>query len=204
MKLNQSGVILLDFIFALILSMGVMSLLYAICLTLSMAEVAQYIAFASSRAHSAANLNQESQEAAARTKYEELISTPALKSIFSGSWFSLSKTSELEIRGGGPSGASFDSEYSNNEGGREVPFHGVRLNFIAHVLNMKVPFLGRATDEDDGFATKITGFIIREPTLEECLNFMRSRQAALRNLDARFTSLLIKDDQYVAMEDNGC
>lgn len=200
---NSRGIISTEFIFALTLSVGLCIVLFALNFTLSMAEVAQYIAFSAARAHAAGHIGIDNQEDAARTKFNALINHPDLKALFNnpdGGWFALT---ELDVRSGGASGKDFSEFYPNEE---ERPQVGVRFNFNPKILNLKIAFLGSTSKEEEGFSAKLTGLLIREPTFEECWNLqIKTRYDAILDLDPRFKILGNGGkNQYQPMEDNGC
>ncbi len=200
---NEKGILTLDFLFSFIICFLVMQILFALCFTLSVIEVSQYILFSTARSHMASNVSQTVQIESAREKFKELTTTGAFASLYSGGWFTISKPGDLEIKGGGQED-TFDEEYGK-ESFRGIPFEGARAKLTAKVLNFQIPFIGRTTDEDDGLSTNVAAFLIREPTQNECQQFMKDRHAAIKNLDPnRFGQLQIKDDSYIPMEDNGC
>lgn len=202
---NSRGLMSTEFIFALTLSVGLCIVLFSLNFTLSMAEVAQYIAFSAARAHAAGHIKIENQEEAARIKFNTLINHPVLKPLFNnpdGGWFVLN---ELEVRSGGTTGSDFNDSYPNAE---ERPQVGVRFNFTPKVLNLKIAFLGSTSEDADGnaFSAKLTGLLIREPTFDECWNLqVKNRYDAIIELDPRYKVLgNNRKNQYVPMEDNGC
>ena len=203
---NSRGMITAEFIFALVLSAGLCIVLFALNFTLSMAEVAQYVAFSSARAHAAGHIDQDKQEQLAKEKYRALLNTPALKNLFNNGaegWFILS--AEPDVRGGGATGRSFN-EYPTQVADR-VPQVGVRFDFQPRILNLKLPFLGSTSEDPDaGFSTKITGLLIREPTQFECWNLqVRQRYKAILDLESRYRILGASgENKYAPMEDNGC
>lgn len=202
--LNSRGMISAEFIFALVLCVGLCIVLFSLNFTLSMAEVAQYIAFSSARAHAAGHVDQDKQEQLAREKFNELINNPVLKPLFNkgdGGWF---KLADLEVAGGGISGRDFGNDYPSQA--QRVPQVGVRFKFYPKILNLKVAFLGSTSEDDEGFSANITGLLIREPTQKECFDLqVRTRYEAILNLDPRFKVLGDQGkNKYVPMEDNGC
>ena len=206
---NSRGFIAAEFLFSIILAAGLCIVLFSLTFTLSMAEVAQYIAFSSSRAHAAAHVDQEQQEKMGQDKYKELINSNALKNLFASdsSWFEVSKTAD--IRGAGASGKTF-SEYENNGVADRVPQVGVRFDFKAKLLAVKVPMLGSTKGDgtEDGFTAKVTAMLIREPTQKECWELqVKERYQAILNLDSRYSKLDKGGDatyRKAPMEDNGC
>ncbi|WP_347357847.1 hypothetical protein [Bdellovibrio sp.] len=200
---NERGMISAEFIFAIVISVGLCIVFFALNFTLSMAEVAQYIAFSASRAHAAAHVDQTKQEQMGKEKYLALINNPVLKPLFNkpdGGWFQLSP--QLEIRGGG-TGNNFADEYKGEEG--RVPQVGVRFDFKPKLLSLKVAFLGSTSEDDSGFSAKVTGFLIREPSRQECWEGqIKKRYSALLDLDPRYKELGNNTGDYIPMEDNGC
>lgn len=201
---NDRGMISAEFIFALVISAGICIVFFALNFTLSMAEVAQYIAFSAARAHAAGHVDQDKQIQMAKDKYQALLNNPVLQPLLNnpdGGWFLLSP--QIDVRGGGESGASFDSEYKVSEG--RVPQVGVRFDFSPRLLGLRIAFLGSTTEDDAGYSAKITGFLIREPTQKECWDLqIKKRYSAILDLDSRFRELARDEQAYVPMEDNGC
>jgi hypothetical protein len=201
---NSQGFISAEFIFALTLAIGFSIVLFALNFSLSMAEIAQYIAYSASRAHAAGHIDQSNQEQLGKDKFTELMNNNVLKPLFNnpdGGWFQLSG---LDIRGGGATGKAF-TEYSTDE--NRVPQVGVRFVFQPKVLNLKIALLGNtAEDSDKGFSANITGLLIREPTENECWNLQQKvRYQNILNLDSRYQILGSSGaSNFVPMEDNGC
>lgn len=200
--LNQRGVTTIDFLFAIIIAGGLSAIVFAVTYTLTVVEVTQYIAFSTARAHLAGNVDMASQEKSARDKYEALTSSDAFRSLYSGSWFSVSPANEIEIRQGP---THFADDYpAQTEGNREV-FHGVRINLTADILQMNLPFIGRVVPEDDSFTTRVAAFLIREPSFDECKRFLEDRQNAMWSVGgSRFSQFNRNASVDVAWEDNGC
>jgi hypothetical protein len=206
---DSRGMLSAEFLFSLVLAAGLCIVLFSLTFSLSMAEVAQYIAFSSSRAHAAAHLDQDKQEQMAKDKYNELVNNKILKNLFNsadGGWFSLGKP---EIAGGGPSGKFFD-DYNNNNLDDRVPQTGVRFDYITKLLSVKIAFLGSTADDttEGGFKAKVTALLIREPTQKECWNLqVKQRYSAILSLDPRYSRLDKGGNslyQQAPMEDNGC
>lgn len=190
---------------------------FAFATTLSMIEIAQYVAFSTSRAHIAAHENQQRQTALAEGKFNSFTKAgvfPALSPLLLNDWFEIDPTS-LDIRGGGQGFGGASSSTFNEEYGFEsdsIPQTGVRFRFRAKILKMNVPLLGALSEEDD-FGTWVTGLLIREPTSEECRKTFETniRFTAIKKLDRhnRFQRAVSiqdanADQSYFPMEDNGC
>jgi hypothetical protein len=202
---NSRGIMTAEFIFAMVLAAGLCIVLFGLTFTLSMAEVAQYIAFSAARAHSAAHVDQAKQSQMGKDKFNELINTTALKPLFNkpgGGWF---KLESFEIRGGGQEG-NFNSDYSIGRTSDRVVQVGVRFKFVTNLLNLRIPCLGRTTEDGEPLSATVTGFLLREPTHAECWNGqVKQRYSAILNLDPRYKVLgSAGQNQYVPMEDSGC
>lgn len=206
-----------DFLFAMTMAAVLCMMTFAFATTLSMIEIAQYVAFSTSRAHAAAHEDQQRQVALAEGKFNSFTKAgvfPALSPLLSNDWFELDPTS-LDIRGGGQGMAGGGSSTFNEEYGFEensIPQTGIRFRFRAKILKMNVPLLGALSEEDD-FGTWVTGLLIREPTSEECRKSFETniRFTALKKLDRhnRFQRAISipgarADQAYFPMEDNGC
>lgn len=74
------------------------------------------------------------------------------------------------------------------------------------MLDFNVPFLGRTSDGDEeSFSAKVTSFLIREPSYQECHEFFgEQRMDAILNLDPRFSKAAPTKNMYFNLEDNGC
>ncbi|WP_413559312.1 hypothetical protein [Bdellovibrio sp. HCB209] len=201
---NSHGMLTVDFIFSLILCAGLCTVLFAVTFTLSMAEIGQYITFSASRAYVAGHIDPDKQMEMGRNKFANLMANSTLAPLFStkdSAWF---KLSNLELKGGGQSGDDFSSDYTYAED--RVPQTGARLTFSARVLNLRLPFLGSTTEDNEPPSAKLTALLIREPTQQECWDLqVKKRYDAIINLDSRFAVLADRyRNKYVPMEDNGC
>lgn len=204
---NQGGFLSADFLFSLVLGITVSMMLFAVCFTFSTIEIAQYIAFSVSRAHMAGHDDPEKQLLMANNKFEHLTKKTMLGLLFrQGGWFELKKP---DIRNGlNRNDFSSDYPYFNSNDAR-VPQTGVRIDFVAKILNFKVAFLGKTSDDDKPFTARVTGLLFREPSSKECRDQMKgtSRYGAILNLDRRFGVLDPSgggNPAYFPLEDNGC
>ena len=204
---NNRGMLSADFIFSLVLAFGLSAVLFAMTFTFSMAEVSQYVVFSSARAYSAGHLDSAAQEEMGRAKFAELIKNSELAPLLGSPdspWFHLTG---LELKGGNNAGDTF-ADYSGYQG--RIPFVGARATFVTKLLTLKLPLLGSTDPEGEGFTAKLTGFLIREPTQDECWNLqIKNRYSAIIELDSRYagsgtTNAAGAISKYIPMEDNGC
>lgn len=207
---NNRGILTIDFLIAMTLAFGLVIMMFAFATSLTMIEVAQYMAYSAARAHSAAHLTQEKQVQMGKQKFESYLDKKkfaGLAPLLRNGWFDVNAKT-LEIRGGGKSGmGSGDTTFNSDYGYRQnaLPQMGVRFKFQAKLLQLKLPLVG-AIDGDDEFGTFITGLMLREPSTEECKNQMQMEQRfkAIKALDGRFSTNAVVDTAYFPMEDNGC
>ena len=205
-----------EFIFSLVLAAGISAVLFAVTFTFSMVEVAQYFAFSSARAMASANLDVEDQADAAKSKYKELLALPAFNVLFgrAESWFTLSK--DLDVRTGGEGGTDFKEEYGAGDtidNPKRSIYTGVRFDFNARLMNMRIAFLGSTSSDGEGsaFTSKINALMLREPTYNECMDLqIRRRYELIGTLKAagesgRYSTYTQKGlSKYLPLEDNGC
>lgn len=202
MKTNQNGFVVTEFLLAISIAFGLTILTFAMTFTLSTVEVVQYIVYSSSRAHAAANFDPDAQKEAARRKYDSLARNQVFLPLFTNGWFEISKAQELEIRSG--NGDNFERDYGGSA--TRMASQGVRANFKANLLEMRVPFLGQTTAEDDkGFVAKINAILIREVSMKECQDFFeKERPNALLEMGNNRFSVYRKTGVDPVWEDNGC
>jgi hypothetical protein len=195
---DQHGLITIDFIFAITLVFGMTMVLFSLSLSLSVIEVTQYITFAVARNYHAAHIDPQTQTETARQKYVNLVSSPALKPLFTGGWFVISKPEDIEL------GPAEDLASANSEPDRGI-FTGARVALNAKALEIRIPFFGTTFDQEDGFATRVSSFIGREPSTAECMGFNQQRFNAIISLDqANYGSPGVDPNAYAVMGDNGC
>lgn len=197
---NSQGIITIDFMISLVVASIFCMILFALTFTFTVVEVSQYIAFATSRAHLAADLEPTLQEEAAKKKFDSLaVKNQVFAPLFLNDWFELKLS---DIRQGEGLGSTF-TEYPETESAAQT---GVQLSFNAKLLSLNFSLLGSTEREGNGFIAKINGILIREPTTKECKDFFTTgnRFQGILDLDPRFNNLPIKPEEYTAMEDNGC
>lgn len=201
---SEAGIITADFLFAIAIAMGMFTLLFAMSFSLTVVEITQYVAFATARSASLANLDADDQRAAAITKFKNMVEDKKspLFPLYHNGWFTLSKPEELDVRQGTgvPGGKNFSQELAGGSDSKHL-FMGVSIKFVAHLLHLKLPLIGQIGDEN-GFSTFVNAILIREPTMRECLKFYEDRRSELKNLASG--SAFYNPVNYMRMEDNGC
>jgi hypothetical protein len=201
---KDSGIITVEFLISLILASVFCIILFAVTMTFTVVEISQYMAFSSSRAYMAGHITMSDQERLARNKFSQFLGkpgNPVLLPLFKNGWYELSAP---DIRGGGPGGNTFASDYGSS--GNDNAYTGLRLKFTAKLLTMNFAILGSTSPNGNGFDAYVTGLLIREPTTQECQQQLKTenRFRAILDLDPRFNNYRSSSDKYVPMEDNGC
>jgi hypothetical protein len=199
---EEEGSITLDFIFALMLAFGFAVVFFSISLTLSLVEVTQYIAYATSRTYSAAHESEQSQRTLAEAKFKEIMAYPVFKQIFSLGWFVV----------GQPQITSFDAEFAGDAGQVDSDtFSGARIPIHARMLNLNLPFLGQTATNSTTGRANVSSYLSREVTTEECrVKFNKDRfQHILQMKDAStgtqpYASTPVNANSAVLITDNGC
>lgn len=194
---NESGIITIDFIFALVLVGGFFSIMFALSLTLSVVELTQYITFATARNFHAAHWDTDAQREAAEIKFNDLTKNEIISPLLSNGWF------ELSGDGGGID--DYNDLYGQDPNTDDsANFIGSRVQLNAKVLEFNIPLIGDTHDDEGVFTANIASYLNREPTSVECLNFMleENRFQAIKALDSTYSGGSI--GEYKVMADNGC
>jgi len=187
-KLNK-GVLIIEFLFVFVVSLLFVIYFFLLSMTFVQIEVAQYIAFSTSRQYFLGNQNLNLQRRYAEIKFNELTTEDTDKRLLleAPSWWDLTLA---EIS---------SNIYSTGEEDVGL-FEGVLLNFTAKVIRIQIPFL-RGSSGDVDF--QISSSLGREPTIEECQSFFRQKKnfivRAGRNYPASIDSSSMKNTG-----DNGC
>jgi hypothetical protein len=212
-KLNQRGLITLDFIIAITILLGFTTMLMMLSLTLSVASVVQYITYSTARTYSVAHLDEATQVERGQAKYHELTSNPVFKPFFKGDWFVIDKDAKIGDHTkltGASDGSSAGPDYEEASVGRNQ-FWGAGTNFTAKALIGSVPYLGDTKSEEKGskkaYLTYIASYLGREPTADECYQFAKVRWQAIRKLPNSGAAPYAtggSDDGYYPMTDDGC
>lgn len=206
MKTKKNGFLTVEFSVALLISVAFSVIFFVLAFTLSSALVAQYIAFSVGRIYSGGHVSVAEQENLAKKKFSKIMAAPGLGKWFSKDWFKL--TYDSQPFRSGVNGEIF-SEYAGDSAGLRLATTGVRLVYETKMFNVKLGPLGSTNPDDLDFKAKVTGFMLRNPTQEECQKFMKveTRHRALIELDPRFAEYDRQsgsNPKYLPMEDNGC
>jgi hypothetical protein len=200
LAVQQRGMITMDFIFAMVLILGLSGLLFVVAFSLSMASVTQYITFAAARNFMAAHQDIGAQTDRATQKYKELVEHPVLKTLFTNGWYTLSEEPTVGDHVDQAEGFQEAAATSFNK------FWGVSTTFTAKVLAFNIPFFGSTVPDGDGsgdgFTALMGSYLGREPTSQECLAFNAARWTRIRSFAG--TGAGVPAGQYFPMSDDGC
>lgn len=186
---NEKGILTLDFIFASLLVFGLSTVIFSFGMTLSTAEVVQYMSFAAARDYSLAHLNQDKQRQRGEEHFNRLATNPIFSSLLNIGWF---KVQNVKI-------GDFNTEY--NPEVEYENFVGARIPFSAPILYKRIPLVGSTGPDPEAFQTNIQSFLGRDPTFKECQSFMSQRA---QQMATRLQFNQIQVDQAAVIMDNGC
>jgi hypothetical protein len=194
---NQSGFITLDYIFAIVLVFGFTAILFSLTLTLTTAEITQYMAYSAARNYHAAHIRPSEQERTANEKYQQLLNHPVIAPLFKNGWFEVPE--EITPQ-------DYSDLYPEDPLLSSI-YIGVRVDFVANMLDFEIPFYGSTTNDktsSEGFKATLTSYLGREPSINECIfNFVKDRWKKIRQLDNRYNQFT-KESGYAEIIDNGC
>lgn len=193
-KRDQAGFLLIDFIFALLVSVGFAGIVFVISYGFSLVEVAQYMAFSTARTYLGGHLSEDAQRQAGMTKYEILAGDPIFGRVASGNFIEVVEPPILRNH-------ADTYGYQEVAEGDSSRFVGARMQIQVNLFAQSLPLLGSA-GEPEAFRAFITAFPGREPSVEECSNFGEERLQRIISLDPRFN--VVRPDQYANFQDNGC
>jgi hypothetical protein len=214
-KLDNSGFIVADFLFAFVMVIGVGIFIFGFTFSLATIEVAQYIVWSTARNYSAANNDVNYAEAQARVKFNNLAAKfPLLTGSGSDApWFELKEESlvvgDLGVKDTelGFSGTDLVNRYRQ-------PWTGVRAKLNLKLFaSLQIPFLGKVAEDKSLFEFPVRAFIIRNPSQFECQRFFSTpsnRFQAIKELEngkvgPSFSNIqTIPDGNSPYGEDNGC
>ncbi len=195
---NERGILTVDFIFSMVLILGLSGLLFVLCFSLAVASVTQYVTFAAARNYTVAHMNQAQQVDRANLKYKELTENKVMKPLYNNGWFAVDA-----VPGVGDHTQLVPGFQEATQGVNK--FWGVSTDFTAKVLSFTIPFFGATAPDDDGsgdgFKARMGTYLGREPTEEECLNFTAARWNAIKALNAPYST---QGGVYYAQTDDGC
>lgn len=193
---SQKAMISVDFLFSFLIVMGLTYLILALAFSLSFVELTQYISFSAARSYYAANETKSLQTEQAKKKYSILVKNSVWAHFFNKlSWFKIDNTDGIV--------KDPDYSFSNQFQGRSQLFTGVSTTFTTKLLAFNLPFIGSTYDatknKEPGFITKISSYLGREPSAEECRRYGKERSHVLRRACVDCSNFKV-----IVIADNGC
>ncbi len=193
---NEKGILTVDYIFAIVLAMSFMAILFALSLTLTVVDVVQYMTFSSARTYSVAHKSEAHSIQRAVNKYDALIADPAVAPFFKNKWFKVGglKVGHMkELYPPTPLEVTKKNYY----------LYGTSVDLQAKVLDFKIPFYGstHTGSREDGFVTRVHSFLGREPSYDECMNINKRRSSWINE---NYPSEHLNLQEYRVFADNGC
>lgn len=205
--LNESGFLLADFIFSFVLVFSCGIIIFALTFSLATVEVVQYITWSAARAHSAANKSKNESRMAALSKFNNLKSQFPLLTGISGNWFMLGAPQINEDAAGNGFGNLDKRNSADGSPEPRHPFIGVSSELELKLFaGLKIPFLGKITNDPNLFKFQVRSFMLRNPSQEECIRFFIRENRFVQGIVPMqsWGALPIDAQAYTALEDNGC
>lgn len=202
-KLNEKGQLTMDFLFACVLVTSVAVLLGALTFALTLTEVVQYVSFSAARNYFAADYSPTEQQDAASSKAGRLIKQiPFLSAAQGNNWIAIGKQ-----KAGHMTDYEIDGDQVKNS-----QFTGYVIEFSLPLLDIKLPLLGRVVEFEGGQGpkTRVTSFLMREPSFTECKAYVDQAYEALLDASGKYKAVLnhkglkMQPNAYQAILDNGC
>jgi len=191
---NERGLLMLDFVFALIFAIGFSVVFFSVAVTLSLVEVAQYVTFATSRSYAAAHETKALQTELARAKFADIMAVSSFKTSLGSNW----------LKVGEPQLGDFSDDYDVASETDNRIFVGARIPIDAQLLHWRVPFLGATVEDSDVGKATLNSFLMREVSTTECREqFTRQRFQQLKNIDAAYQATPNSQGEKL-ITDNGC
>lgn len=195
---SQSGFVAAEFLFSFVLVISCGLIVFALTFSLMTIEVAQYITWSSARSYSSGNISKDDSVSSGQTKFKNLAANFPLLTKEDSNWFALSSPN---IGGSVYPNGDYDS---GNKLGDETrhPWSGATAKLqLVLFKSLKIPFLGKIVNDDSAFDMNLSSFILRNPSVQECLIFSKDRFNEIKH---QFPNVQSDSSKYVPNEDNGC
>lgn len=196
---NERGLLSVDYLFSFVMVFGFTLLLLAISLSLSVVEVAQYISFSAARAYYASHFDEQKQKALGQAKLNELLSHQAVKALYQKSGLFTITQKRVDRH---------DDKWQLKQSDRDEEinlFQGAELELNLKALNFSLPGLGSTSREGQGFKARVASYLSREPTYQECRDFIQQRWQKIQHAIVQDQNIkFITPPHYTGIIDNGC
>ena len=172
---NQQGMVTIPFLLvSMILIFLILSFLF-LNMTLVHISITQYMSYSTARKFFLASDSQSDQQKSAEDHYKKLRDNLFSSTAYtgqSGDWFNIPAQIEAENIGG-----EAYSLYPQRANDQRERFYGVNLLFETRILKLKIPFLSQG--DDKALNARVSSFLGREPSEEECKDFMKKKYEEL-------------------------
>lgn len=208
-KKNQGGLIIVDFLFAFVLVIGIGILLFGLTFSLASVEIAQYLVWSTARTYASGNISEVKARQDANQKFDNLKKTFIMFSGEDNSWFKLDSMVVGDLLVSDPDLASnlsgIEDKDNTLKGGKEKrqPWIGASAKLTWKLYSsLRIPFLGTVADGNkDIFTMPIRAFLLRHPAQDECQEFFRKKYEEINRLEPFPSTNAVNAP---AVEDNGC
>lgn len=197
---SQRGMVTIPFLLvSMILIFLILSFLF-LNMTLVHVSITQYMSYSTARKLFLASNSRGEQHQSTIDYYRDLRAKffkPNTYTGRSGDWFAI--TSEIETTN---LGDNVYGVYKQTNKARER-FYGVNLGFKTFILKLKIPFLSQKSDRF--LEARVSSFLGREPSKNECVDFMEKKYESLQiKCSSSDCPGIAKVDISTALPDNGC
>lgn len=208
---DEAGFIFADFIFSLVLVLSSCTILFVLCFSLAAVEIGQYITWTTARAYSAANITADKSVFSGKQKFVKIATQfPLLTGANTDTfWFQL----VLQDVGNNDSLIANLQQINNrnalSNGEPRQPWTGAAAELdVGLFRRLRLPFIGKLSDDEDVFKYNLKAFILRNPSQQECLEFFKQKyDEGISKIEGSWGNrsfLTNNGTDFVPMEDNGC
>lgn len=189
-KLNRSGFIIADFLFAFVMVIGVGIFMFALTFSLATVEVAQYILWSTARNYAAGSLSAPQALIDAENKFKNLSEEFPLLTNAGGNsaWFELS-SDDLKIGELDTIDPTFNITEEDKRNEFRMPWTGASTTLNLKLFSsLNLPFLGPVATDKSAFTFPIRAFVIRNVSQRECQSFFYDNKRydlGFKNLEDR-------------------
>ena len=171
-KKNQ-GIVTIPFLLVIVIILFFTLAFLMLSMTFVHVTVTQYLTYSSARKLSLGGLNETERIESARDHYRDLRAqffNPNAHSGQEGDWFLI----QPELKKGKQ---AYSTSGVYPESNKIVQrFYGINTEFRSNTLNLNIPFLIENADELIKRPVRVSSFLGREPSQEECKNFHKEEQ----------------------------
>lgn len=195
--LSCRGSLTVQFLLGFVLILTFIMLFASITLTLTTSEITQYITYTTSRHLFLSSGDINLQEEAANDKYLSLRNHAHLKKLFSKKLFIIKNNLEFD------NGLGINKRFQTNT---DIPnlFYGAWTDFTPKILEVDTLW-GSTEEKQSFFKTTIGSYLGREPSIQECQNFVQKRWDLIRQKHQSYGGQYISPhSKYKVFMDNGC